>query len=65
MASEADCGVVWGYVLYEDVFGKVWRRGFGFKSEYIYVDDEGGEHAMWLVEGGEAYNYDREEPPKA
>ena len=56
--------VAWGYVRYEDIFGRIWRRGFGVKHMVVILESEDGteeDREEWVREGGDAYNYDREE----
>ena len=56
---------VWGFVSYEDVFGRLRRRGFGSTTSIAY-GDEGDDNLtpIWRRAGGKAYNYDREEEPQ-
>lgn len=63
--------VMWGYVIYEDVFGRRRRRGFGYASgavggsaSILILQDFGGHSIAWGRSGGETYNYDREEKPQ-
>jgi PAS domain-containing protein len=51
---------IWGFVRYEDVFGKIWRRGFGLMSDGVLVIDESNRTIMWKRAGGDIYNYDEE-----
>jgi hypothetical protein len=56
---------VWGYFLYEDIFGRLHRTGFGFEGHPVRADGSDGpgpyEGIFWARAGGKAYNYDREE----
>lgn len=55
----------WGYLRYEDVFGRTRTVGFGF-SGHPMTDDDGNVVGglLWSRAGGDAYNYDREEDPE-
>jgi hypothetical protein len=55
----------WGYLQYEDVFGRTRVAGFGFSGDPM-MDDDGNivPGLLWSRVGGKAYNYDREEPDK-
>jgi hypothetical protein len=52
--------VIWGYVRYEDLFGRKWRRGFGLRVAFT-LTVEGDETVVWERSGGDAYNYDQPE----
>ena len=52
---------LWGYVLYEDVFGRIRMTGFGYKVEVNKLLAEWGDDDPVLRRqraGGAAYNYD-------
>jgi hypothetical protein len=51
---------LWGYVLYEDIFGRIRRMGFGFRCDYSVVLPDDSVNLDWRRAGGDAYNYDRE-----
>jgi hypothetical protein len=57
--------VLWGYILYKDIFGRRRKRGFGFRTAYNRLmgalANESGQ-LLWDSSGGEDYNYDREYP---
>lgn len=61
----AAMAVIWGRIKYSDVFGRTWIRGFGFKLRCVFIHDnaDGTERKelVWQADGGDAYNYDREE----
>jgi hypothetical protein len=61
--------ILWGNVLYENVFGQRRRMGFGFRTGPPVVIVPDGESEIeilhWRRAGGNAYNYDREEQPNA
>ena len=63
--------VVWGCVVYRNVFGQTRRMGFGRRTypynallSALLKDPSGRATVLWQEDGGEAYNYDREEPPE-
>jgi hypothetical protein len=58
----------WGYLRYEDVFGTVRRTGFGYcgrTSPLAQLYDTTRRVFGWERYGGDAYNYDRQEPSKS
>ena len=53
---------IWGYLRYEDVFGRVWKRGFALKTFIVVIADQANNGTIvWERAGGAEYNYDREE----
>lgn len=48
---------LWGCILYDDVFGRSKRTGYGMRGEYNRLLRE----YIWRRFGDDAYNYDREE----
>lgn len=67
MAASVNIGndiILYGYFRYEDVFGRTRQTGFGYLgqcNQLLRVAD-GFITYFWSRFGGEAYNYDREEP---
>lgn len=60
LAGQAEA-VVWGYVRYEDVFGRLRKRSFASAVIGFAERGDGSFDPLWNTEGGDAYNYDREE----
>ena len=57
---------LWGYFLYEDVFGRLRKTGFGYVGHpYSHLPGSAFAGVLWGRVGGKAYNYDREEDPES
>lgn len=64
--DEQKTAYFWGYLRYEDVFGRTRTTGFAYVGHPYTVDgvdfdSRDGRGLFWARAGGKAYNYDREE----